>query len=57
LTAWTTKDRRHFVKQTIKIGLRQAGYDQVLSGLADQELVVTDGAVFLSNKLYGGATD
>jgi len=57
LSAWTTKDRRHFVKQTIKIGLQQAGYDQVLSGLADQELVVTDGAVFLSNKLYGGATD
>jgi cobalt-zinc-cadmium efflux system membrane fusion protein len=56
MTAWVTTDRRRFVKRTIKVGIRQqGGWSQILEGLKPGELVVTDGAVFLSNKLLLGA--
>jgi membrane fusion protein, heavy metal efflux system len=55
MTVWITGDRRHFVKRTVKIGLQQDGWDQVLEGLEPGETVVTDGAVFLSNVLLLGA--
>jgi membrane fusion protein, heavy metal efflux system len=55
MTVWITGDRRHFVKRTVKIGMQQDGWDQVLEGLEPGETVVTDGAVFLSNVLLLGA--
>jgi cobalt-zinc-cadmium efflux system membrane fusion protein len=55
MTIWVTSDRRHFVKRTVRIGLQQDGWDQVLDGLEPGETVVTDGAVFLSNLLLMGA--
>jgi membrane fusion protein, heavy metal efflux system len=54
MTVWVTRDSRRFTKQTVKIGLQQDGWTQILQGLAPGELVVTDGAVFLSNKLLLG---
>ena len=51
MVAWVTTDRRHFVQRVIRIGLRQDGRVQVLDGLQRGELVVSDGAVFLSNML------
>ncbi len=57
LSAWTTTDDRHFVRRMVKVGQIQEGYDQILEGLQRGERVVTDGAVFLSNKLAGGASD
>jgi cobalt-zinc-cadmium efflux system membrane fusion protein len=54
MTVWITGDRRHFVKRTVKIGLQQDGWDQVLEGLEPGETVVADGAVFLSNVLLLG---
>jgi membrane fusion protein, heavy metal efflux system len=54
MTVWVTSDRRHFTKRTVKIGLQQDGWDQILEGLSPGETVVTDGAVFLSNKLLLG---
>jgi membrane fusion protein, heavy metal efflux system len=54
MTVWVTKDRRRFMKRTVKIGLQQNGWDQILDGLQGDETVVTDGAVFLSNKLLLG---
>jgi membrane fusion protein, heavy metal efflux system len=52
MTVWVTTDRRHFTQRTVTIGIqRQSGFSQVLSGLQANEQVVTDGAVFLSNKL------
>jgi len=56
MTVWITSDRRHFVKRTVKIGLQQDGWDQVLEGLQPGDTVVTDGAVFLSNILLLGAS-
>ena len=50
-TAWVTNDGHRFTERTIKIGLQQDGFDQVLDGLKPGEQVATDGAVFLSNAL------
>ena len=54
MSVWATRDNRHFVKRTVKIGLAQDGWMQILTGLSPDETVVTDGAVFLSNKLVLG---
>jgi membrane fusion protein, heavy metal efflux system len=51
MTVWVTTDRRHFVRRTVKIGMQRDGYHQILEGLRAGELVVTDGALFLSNAL------
>jgi membrane fusion protein, heavy metal efflux system len=56
MTVWVTADRRRFVKRTVKVGIQQQrGFSQILEGLEPGELVVTDGAVFLSNKVLLGA--
>ena len=55
MTVWVTSDRRHFAKRTVKLGLQQDGWDQILEGLQPGETVVTDGAVFVSNVLLLGA--
>jgi membrane fusion protein, heavy metal efflux system len=55
MTVWVTTDRRRFTQRTVTIGIQQqSGFSQVLSGLRANEQVVTDGAVFLSNKLLLG---
>jgi membrane fusion protein, heavy metal efflux system len=51
MVAWVTTDRRHFVQRVIKTDLRQDDQVQILDGLQRGELVVSDGAVFLSNML------
>jgi cobalt-zinc-cadmium efflux system membrane fusion protein len=51
MTAWVTKDRRHFVQRMVRLGLQHQGLYQVLDGVEHGELVVTDGAIFLSNML------
>ncbi len=51
ITAWVTTDRKRLIKRTVKIGLEQDGYDQILEGLRPGELVANDGALFLSNEL------
>ncbi|MGB7727925.1 MAG: efflux RND transporter periplasmic adaptor subunit [Candidatus Acidiferrum sp.] len=56
-TAWVTSDRRHFVQRIVKTGLRTDGQVQILSGLQQGELVVTDGAIFLSNMLQAPPSD
>jgi cobalt-zinc-cadmium efflux system membrane fusion protein len=54
MTVWVTSDNLHFTKRTVKVGLQQDGWTQILEGLQPAEIVVTDGAVFLSNKLLLG---
>jgi cobalt-zinc-cadmium efflux system membrane fusion protein len=55
MTAWVTTDRRHFTRRTVKIGIRQDDWVQILDGIQPTDTIVTDGAVFLSNKLVTGA--
>jgi len=57
MTAWVTTDHRHFEQRSIKIGLRRDERVQILGGLRLGELVVTDGAVFLSNMLEAPPSD
>ena len=57
MTAWVTSDRRHFSQRVIKTGLRTDNRVQILAGLKSGELVVSDGAVFLSNMLQAPPTD
>ena len=57
MTAWVTKDRHHFSQRAIKTGLRTDDQVQILDGLERAELVVTDGAVFLSNMLQAPPSD
>jgi cobalt-zinc-cadmium efflux system membrane fusion protein len=55
MTVWATADRRKFEKRLVHIGLQQGGMTQILDGLRPDELVVTEGAVFVSNKALGGS--
>jgi cobalt-zinc-cadmium efflux system membrane fusion protein len=57
MTAWVTTDRHRFEQKIIKIGLRNDDRVQVLDGLRSGELVVADGAVFLSNMLSAPPSD
>jgi cobalt-zinc-cadmium efflux system membrane fusion protein len=57
MTAWVTTDRHRFVQRIIKTGLRKDGRVQILEGLQRGELVVADGAVFLSNMLEAPPSD
>jgi membrane fusion protein, heavy metal efflux system len=56
MTVWVTKDRERFTRRIVKTGLQQDGWIQILEGLQANEEVVTDGAIFLSNKLALGET-
>ncbi|MGA9392897.1 MAG: efflux RND transporter periplasmic adaptor subunit [Candidatus Sulfotelmatobacter sp.] len=55
--AWVTTDRKRFSERIIKTGLRKDGRVQILDGLQRGELVVSDGAVFLSNMLEAPPSD
>ena len=57
MTAWVTTDRHHFCKESIQTGLRRDTQVQILDGLQRGELVVTDGAIFLSNMLQAPPTE
>ena len=57
MTAWVTMDRLHFSQRIIKTGLRRDGKLQILEGLQRGELVVSDGAIFLSNMLQAPVTE
>ena len=57
MVVWVTSDRHHFVERIVKTGLRNDGRVQILQGLERGELVVSDGAVFLSNMLEAPPSD
>ncbi|MGA2428971.1 MAG: efflux RND transporter periplasmic adaptor subunit [Candidatus Acidiferrum sp.] len=57
MTVWVTADRHHFVQRVVKTGLRTNDQVQILGGLQRGEVVVTDGAVFLSSMLDAPPSD
>jgi membrane fusion protein, heavy metal efflux system len=57
MTAWVTTDRHRFEQRIVKTGLRTNGEVQILDGLKPGELVVSDGAVFLSNMIEAAPSD
>ena len=57
MSIWVVgSDPHRFTRRSVTIGLTHDGYDEVREGLRANETVVVDGAIFLSNILYGGAT-
>lgn len=56
-TAWVTTDRLHFTQKIIKTGMREDGQVQILDGLQRDEMVVTDGALFLDNMVNAAPSD
>lgn len=48
-TVWVTRDKQHFTRRVVEIGLQQNGLYQVLRGLQAGELVAGEGALFISN--------
>ena len=55
MTVWVTTDRRTFVKRSVKVGMQQDGYDQIIDGLQPGELMATEGALYLSNALVNAS--
>jgi membrane fusion protein, heavy metal efflux system len=55
MSVWVTSDNRRFTKRTVTLGIQENGWNQIVDGLKPDDTVVTDGAVFLSNKLLTGA--
>jgi membrane fusion protein, heavy metal efflux system len=57
MTVWVTTDHHRFSQRTVKTGQRRGDQVQILEGLERGELVVTDGAIFLSNMLEAPPSD
>jgi membrane fusion protein, heavy metal efflux system len=51
MTIWVTTDGHQFLKRTVKVGLQNNGFDQILDGAKLGERVATEGALFISNAL------
>jgi len=49
-------DRKRLVRRTVKVGLEQNGFVQILEGLQPGELVVTESALFLSNTVTSASS-
>ena len=47
MTVWLATDGHHFTKRTVKVGLQDAGYDQILEGVESGAQIVTKGAGYL----------
>jgi membrane fusion protein, heavy metal efflux system len=54
MTVWVTTDGHHFMQRTVKLGLQDGGYDQVIDGVNPGERVVVKGAIILDNMVNGG---
>jgi membrane fusion protein, heavy metal efflux system len=57
LTAWVTTDHRHYTQRVIEVGMREDGRVQIRSGVQANELVVTDGAIYLDNIINSVPSD
>jgi membrane fusion protein, heavy metal efflux system len=57
MSVWVAgPDPHRFTRRSVKIGHQQDGFDAILEGVKSGETVAIDGAIFLSNMLYGGAS-
>ena len=57
LSVWVRgSDPHRFTRREVTIGHQQDGFDEILDGVKAGETVAIDGAIFLSNMLYGGAS-
>jgi membrane fusion protein, heavy metal efflux system len=54
MTVWVTSDGHRFTQRTVKIGMQNGGYDEILDGVRPGEHVVVKGAILLDNMVNGG---
>lgn len=54
MTVWVTTDGHRFTQRTVRLGLQNGGYDQVVEGVSLGERVVVKGAIILDNMVNGG---
>ncbi len=47
MTVWLATDGHHFTKKNVKVGLQDAGFDQIVDGVSQGARIVTKGAVYL----------
>jgi membrane fusion protein, heavy metal efflux system len=50
MTVWVTADKRRFIQRIVKTGQVRDKFTEIRDGLQSGELVVTDGALFISNQ-------
>jgi cobalt-zinc-cadmium efflux system membrane fusion protein len=50
MTVWVTRDKRSFRRRIVQTGQVRGGFTEIIEGLSAGELVVTDGALFISNQ-------
>ena len=51
MSAWTTIDKKKFIRKTVVTGMRQNNLIEIKSGLKPGMKIVSDGAIFLSNQV------
>ena len=51
MSVWVTSDLKTIVRRTVKTGLEQDGFVQILEGLSPGEQAATESALFLSSAL------
>jgi cobalt-zinc-cadmium efflux system membrane fusion protein len=56
MAVFVMTDRQRLTKRTVKVGLQQNGFVQVVEGLKPGELVATASALFLENTLTSAST-
>jgi membrane fusion protein, heavy metal efflux system len=57
MSVWVVESDPHrFTRRSVRIGEQHDGYREILEGVKSGERVAVDGAIFLSNILYGGAS-
>jgi cobalt-zinc-cadmium efflux system membrane fusion protein len=57
LSVWVAgRDPHRFTRRIVRVGREFDGHDEIVEGLKPGESVVVDGAILLSNMLFGGAS-
>jgi len=56
MTVWVTADKRKFIQRIVKTGQVRDKFTEIREGLKMGELVVTDGALFISNRYFNSGT-
>jgi cobalt-zinc-cadmium efflux system membrane fusion protein len=57
MSVWVTADEHLFTRHTVRVGVNQGGYDEIVDGLKGGERIAATGALFISNASVQGGAD
>lgn len=57
MSVWVTADEHLFTRRTVRVGVSQGGYDEIVDGLKGGERIAATGALFISNASVQGGAD